>query len=62
MGANPAYEAAALELGRVIAAQSLRLVYGGASVGLMGAVADGALNAGGEVTGVLPKYLPQQPY
>ena len=57
MGANPAYEAAALELGRVIAEQGLSLVYGGASVGLMGAVADGALNAGGEVTGVLPKYL-----
>ena len=57
MGANPAYEAAARALGRVIAEQGLRLVYGGASVGLMGVVADGALDAGGEVTGVLPKYL-----
>lgn len=56
-GANSAFERAASDLGAEIAARGLRLVYGGASVGLMGAVADAALEAGGEVTGVLPRAL-----
>lgn len=51
------YKAAAAEMGRLLANRGLRLVYGGGHVGLMGAVADGALAAGGEVTGVMPQSL-----
>ena len=56
-GARDAYSDAAAELGRTLAARGLTLVYGGASVGLMGAVADAALAAGGAVTGVIPGVL-----
>ena len=56
-GDDPAYGRAAMGLGRSIAERGCRLVYGGASVGLMGTVADAALAAGGEVIGVLPKAL-----
>jgi uncharacterized protein (TIGR00730 family) len=56
-GVSPAYLAAARSLGDAIAKAGLRLVYGGASTGLMGAVADAALVAGGEVTGVLPEFM-----
>lgn len=51
------YFAAARELGALVARAGFRLVYGGAHVGLMGAVADAALAAGGEVTGVIPRAL-----
>lgn len=47
----------ALLLGQYLATNQIGLVYGGAKVGLMGAVADGALGAGGEVIGVLPNFL-----
>ena len=53
-GSDQAFQAEAVALGKAIASQSLGLVYGGASRGLMGAVADAALAAGGEVIGVLP--------
>ena len=53
-GWNTDYITAAEHMGRRIAERGLTLVYGGAKVGLMGAVADAALNAGGEVVGVLP--------
>ena len=56
-GANPAYRHAAADLGRTLARRGIGLVYGGAKVGLMGAVADAALEAGGEVTGVIPRSL-----
>jgi uncharacterized protein (TIGR00730 family) len=56
-GARPEYAEQARELGRRLAARGLGLVYGGASVGLMGAVADAALCAGGEVIGVIPRSL-----
>jgi uncharacterized protein (TIGR00730 family) len=56
-GGHPAYVQAAEELGRALAAQDLGLVYGGAHVGLMGAIADAALEAGGEVVGVIPQAL-----
>ncbi|MET0291028.1 MAG: TIGR00730 family Rossman fold protein [Steroidobacteraceae bacterium] len=56
-GANPAYLAAARALGEAIAARGIGLVYGGASVGLMGTVADAAVAAGGEVIGVIPRSL-----
>jgi uncharacterized protein (TIGR00730 family) len=56
-GNNPAFLAEAVALGEAIAAAGLGLVYGGASVGLMGAVADAALGGGSEVIGVLPEVL-----
>jgi len=56
-GARPSYTETATALGRAVAARGLRLVYGGASVGLMGAVADAALAVGGEVVGVIPQHL-----
>ena len=56
-GADPAYAAAAATLGRLIGEGGHRLVYGGGNVGLMGAVADAALAAGGEVVGVIPEHL-----
>ena len=56
-GARPAYRAAAEELGRLLAARGLGLVYGGGNVGLMGVLADAALAAGGEVIGVIPRAL-----
>ncbi|GEJ56295.1 TIGR00730 family Rossman fold protein [Anaeromyxobacter diazotrophicus] len=56
-GARPAYLATARALGRELASRGLGLVYGGSSVGLMGAVADGALAAGGEVVGIIPGAL-----
>ena len=56
-GASPAYATAAAQLGRALGASGRRLVYGGGHVGLMGAVADAALAAGGEVVGVMPQHL-----
>ena len=56
-GNNPAFLAEAVALGEAIAAAGLGLVYGGASVGLMGAVADAALRGGSEVIGILPEVL-----
>ena len=56
-GARPEYRAAAEELGRTLAQRGLGLIYGGARVGLMGAVADAALAAGGHVVGVIPHVL-----
>jgi uncharacterized protein (TIGR00730 family) len=56
-GLRPAYQRAAEELGRYLAAQNIGLVYGGGNVGLMGAIADAALAAGGEVIGVIPQAI-----
>ncbi|PBJ14284.1 TIGR00730 family Rossman fold protein [Flavobacterium sp. ACN6] len=56
-GTEKIYEEQAIALGRTLAEQNIELVYGGANVGLMGAVADGTLNAGGKVIGVLPNFL-----
>ena len=56
-GGHPDYTQAAEELGRALAAQEIGVVYGGAQVGLMGAIADAALEAGGEVVGVIPQAL-----
>ena len=52
-----AYTAAAEELGCLLAQNGIGLVYGGASVGLMGSIANAALDAGGEVIGVIPRDL-----
>jgi uncharacterized protein (TIGR00730 family) len=56
-GARPAYAEAAAELGRLLAGERIGLVYGGASVGLMGVLADAVLADGGEVVGVIPQAL-----
>ena len=56
-GANPAYLEAARELGQSLAQQGIGVVYGGARIGLMGAVADSALAAGGHVMGVIPQSI-----
>jgi hypothetical protein len=56
-GADPAYCAAAVELGRALARRGIGVVYGGAKVGLMRAVAEASLAAGGRVVGVIPTVL-----
>jgi uncharacterized protein (TIGR00730 family) len=56
-GSHSAYKAAAEELGRAIATRNIGLVYGGAKVGLMLAVAEAALAANGKVIGVIPEVL-----
>ena len=56
-GSRPVYTETAHGLGRTLAERGIGLVYGGAHVGTMGAVADGALSAGGEVIGVIPHGL-----
>lgn len=56
-GNNPAFTTLAQQLGHAIAERGLSLVYGGGKVGLMGVVADAALDAGGTVIGVIPQQL-----
>ncbi|MET0767439.1 MAG: TIGR00730 family Rossman fold protein [Aeromicrobium sp.] len=56
-GNDPAYEAAARLTGRTLAERGIDVVYGGGHVGLMGAVADAAVEAGGRVIGVIPRQL-----
>ena len=56
-GANPAYLEAAERVGRGLAQRGVRIVYGGAKLGMMGALAKAARGAGGEVTGIIPQGL-----
>jgi len=56
-GAVPAFALAARQFGRVLAESGIRLVYGGGSVGLMGALAGAVIDHGGAVTGVIPDFL-----
>jgi uncharacterized protein (TIGR00730 family) len=56
-GSNPHFVEAAIALGKVFAENNIRLVYGGGSVGLMGAVAKSVLDHGGTVTGIIPDFL-----
>ena len=56
-GNNPAYAAAAKELGKDMAERGIGLVYGGGSLGLMGIVAKSVLKHGGHVTGIIPQFL-----
>ncbi len=55
--ADPRYIALARDVGRTLAQRGIGVVYGGGRLGLMGAVADGALDAGGEVIGIIPEAL-----
>ena len=59
-GADPVYREAAVELGRKLAERKIGVVFGGSNVGLMNAVAQGALEAGGHVVGVIPTVLVEQ--
>ncbi|NDL64375.1 hypothetical protein GRH90_16710 [Enterobacteriales bacterium SAP-6] len=56
-GENPLYMTAAKQVGQQLALRRIGIVYGGGRVGLMGAVANAALTAGGEVIGVMPQGL-----
>jgi uncharacterized protein (TIGR00730 family) len=56
-GNDPAFMDAATKFGRILAENGIRLVYGGGSVGLMGALAESVLDHGGAVTGVIPDFL-----
>jgi len=47
----------AVELGKILAQNDIRLIYGGGSVGVMGVLADSVLGAGGKVTGVIPQFM-----
>jgi uncharacterized protein (TIGR00730 family) len=56
-GGDPAFVEAARALGRIFAENRIRLVYGGGSLGMMGAVATSVLDHGGQVTGIIPEFL-----
>src|SRR5256884_6642190 len=56
-GNDPAFMEAATKFGRILAENGVRLVYGGGSVGLMGALAESVIDHGGVVTGVIPEFL-----
>src|SRR5882672_7536882 len=59
-GARPEYGEAARELGALLAAEGIELVYGGASVGIMGELADAVQEGGGHVIGIIPQQLIQK--
>jgi uncharacterized protein (TIGR00730 family) len=59
-GNNVTHQEIARDMGRAIAQKGITLVYGGGNVGLMGIIADAALDAGGQVIGVIPKFLAER--
>ena len=59
-GTEPAFGEAAGQFGRILAESSVRLVYGGGSVGLMGILADAVVAHGGKATGIIPDFLTQR--
>src|SRR6476620_1790880 len=59
-GSRPEYVSAARELGALLAAEGIELVYGGASVGIMGELADAVQEGGGHVIGIIPQQLIQE--
>ncbi|MDE0206460.1 MAG: LOG family protein, partial [Candidatus Tectomicrobia bacterium] len=59
-GSDPRYRQAAVELGKLLAERGHGLVYGGGHIGLMGAIADTVMQAGGTVDGVIPKPLTER--
>jgi len=56
-GSDPAFVAAARAFGEILARNHVRLIYGGGSLGMMGAIANSVLEHGGEVTGIIPEFL-----
>jgi uncharacterized protein (TIGR00730 family) len=59
-GTDPAFVKAARDFGRILAENRVRLIYGGGSLGLMGALANTVLDHGGEVTGIIPEFLTER--
>jgi uncharacterized protein (TIGR00730 family) len=59
-GTDPAFVETAQTFGKILAENEIRLVYGGGSTGLMGALAGAVLDHGGEVTGIIPEFLTQR--
>lgn len=59
-GTNPIYAETARTLGKALAASNIRLIYGGGGMGLMGEVAKATINAGGNVTGIIPEFLSER--
>ena len=60
LGAHEIYKEQAIALGKFLAKNNITLIYGGASVGIMGTIADTILSEGGEVIGVIPTLLEQR--
>jgi uncharacterized protein (TIGR00730 family) len=56
-GSNPKFVETARALGRILAENNIRLIYGGGSIGLMGAIAESVVDHGGQVTGIIPEFL-----
>jgi uncharacterized protein (TIGR00730 family) len=56
-GTDPAFVEAAQDFGKILAENGVRLIYGGGSIGLMGALANAVLDHGGAVTGIIPEFL-----
>ena len=56
-GTDPSFAAAARAFGKILAGNGIRLIYGGGSAGLMGALAEAVLANGGDVTGIIPEFL-----
>jgi uncharacterized protein (TIGR00730 family) len=56
-GTDPAFAEAARKFGQILAENGIRLVYGGGSIGLMGALADSVIRHGGAATGIIPEFL-----
>src|SRR4029078_5361896 len=56
-GTDPAFVKTAQDFGRILAQNGIHLVYGGGSIGLMGAIASSVIEHGGHVTGVIPEFL-----
>jgi uncharacterized protein (TIGR00730 family) len=56
-GSNPKFAESARNFGRILAQNNIRLVYGGGSIGLMGAIAESVIDHGGQVTGIIPDFL-----
>ena len=56
-GTNPLYTEHAAQLGKLMAENNIRLIYGGGSAGIMGSIADSVMEYGGKVTGIIPKIL-----
>lgn len=56
-GTDPAHLAAATALGHILADEKIRLIYGGGTIGMMGAISSAAQERGGKVTGIIPRFL-----
>ncbi len=57
LGTSPAYKKAAKQLGKMLAERNIRLVYGGGGIGIMRIVAESVIKHGGQVTGIIPRFL-----